>query len=119
NALTFTYDAGANEITGAASSIRHTRNDRVVFTTTVADRDAEPPLVGTIRLRLIDDKPVTYDGTFTFVVVADGGETAVTSVKQKRQTLRPQPGKRGARLRFLFDVPSGDYSVRARYDPAA
>ena len=115
NSLTFSYDADADEITGAASSVRHSRGDLVDFITTVADREGEPPLVGRITLRLIGSTPVTYNGTFTFVVTNADGDTAFSQSQVKKFTLRPKAGKRMKRLRYPFDLPSGDYSVRAKF----
>ena len=115
NSLTFVYEAEDDEITGAASSVRHSRGDLVDFITTVADADGATPLAGKITLRLIGRTPVTYNGTFTFVVTDADGNTAFTESQVKKFTLRPKVGKRTQRLRFGFDLPSGEYSVRAKF----
>lgn len=115
NFMSFTYDADANEISEAASSIRYRRGDPVTVTTTVQDADTDPPLRGTITFRVNGDRTVAYDGTFTFRLVDATGQVAHEATKDAAFTLRPRAGKRAKKLYYRFDLPSGGYSVFATF----
>jgi hypothetical protein len=115
NALYFTYDADDDSIETATSSVRHRRDDPVSFITTIDETDKTLPLAGMISLRLNAKRPVIYDGTFTLTVTDSNGDVAFSGSKERSFTLRPKSGARNTSMRFLFDLPSGDYEVHGRF----
>ena len=115
NSMSFRYNAEADEISEATSSIRYRRGDPVMMTTTVQDVDTDPPLRGTITLRLNGDRTVAYDGTFTFRLVDETGVVAHEASKDAAFSLRPRDGKRAKKLSYDFDLPTGTYSVFATF----
>ena len=112
NALTFTYDAAKERLVTSASSHRMKLDDKVDFLTHVAEQDGEG-LEGGVTLQLLDGKRRVYEGSFFFVVKDASGATAFKASRAARVALTRTHRKKT--VTFPFDLPSGKYSVSARF----
>ena len=118
NSYVFNWDAEKGEIANAASSTVITRGDKVTFYTYAFERPGAPQgkrLLGRVILRLASKKAVAYRGTFTYRVLDATGTAAFEKSKDRNVVLRPRKGDRVARLRFLYDLPSGDYTLESTF----
>ena len=114
NAFTFVYDADRERLVTSASSHRMKFDDKVDFLTHVSeDASTGDALEGGVTLQLLDGKRRVYEGTFSFLVRDESGETAFRQTKHTRIALTRNSKKKT--LTFPFDVPSGSYSVSARF----
>ena len=112
NSFAFAFDSEAEDIVAATSSKRYKFDDDVDFSVTVADSgDAELPLVGRVRFRLLDSEPIRYDGTIHFKIVSLTGGLSYSEDRDIAFTLRRTKGQRSETFLFPFEVPSGDYRV--------
>ncbi len=119
NSFSFRYNADTGKMPFALSGTTTTRRDKVSFFAYARERDGKGEgkrLLGLVTLRLVANEPVAYDGVFTYSVLNTSGQTAFQSSKSRKIVLRPKKGKRTARLRFVYDLPSGDYSLNATFN---
>ena len=116
NAFAFTWDADADEIVTATSSIRSEFGDDVQFTVYVTEGNGRGPLLGRLRFDLLTDEAVRYAGTIHFEIIDGSRQTAFEDDRSVRFTLRPKSGKRVHNLKIPFDLAnSGDYSVKVTF----
>ena len=116
NAFAFEYDADADEIVSATSSIRGKFGDDVQFTVFVTQGKGRRPLLGRLRFDLLTDRAVRYAGTIDFEIVDESRRTAFENDRSVRFTLRPKSGKRVHKLKMPFDLDkSGYYSVKVTF----
>lgn len=114
NYFGFSYDAQSSAITAATSSKVYDLVDDVDFAVTVSESDGELPLVGKVKLRLLDKEPVRYNGTIYFRIIDAAGTVSHNAEKDVSFTLRPKHQKSRA-FSFPFDVETGTYKVRVTF----
>ena len=116
NSFSFTYDAEQRRMLRAESSIRYDFDDDVEFTVTVKELEGqEPPLLGRIWFRLLVKKPVAYQGQVRFRVIDAPGDVTFEATREVSFVLKPEEGQRTHRMRFPFEVPTGDYTVTVKF----
>ncbi len=118
NTHTFTYNASDGDIEQATSGTKFDRNDKVTFHVFVRERegaDVGERLLGNLSLRLLADRPIEYDGVFKLKIETYEGADVLTDERKARIVLRPKKGQKNGRVKFHFDLPSGDYIATARF----
>ena len=115
NSYAFTYDAESREIVQATSSKRYDLNDDVDVTVTLEESDDEAPLEGRVQFSLLKNEPIRYEGTVRFRVLDDPNQVAFEATREVSFRLRPQGRHRHERIKFPFDVPSGDYWITVKF----
>ncbi|HET7482116.1 MAG TPA: hypothetical protein VFK89_04575 [Actinomycetota bacterium] len=116
NEVTFGYDAPSGAIGSQTTSTRAGINQDVTFTVTVDEAEGTGPgLIARVILRLDTDRGQIYDGWFSLHVADADGETAFHRARPRFVRLRPEPGCRRVALRYVFDLPTGDYEMTGTF----
>jgi hypothetical protein len=118
NTYSYSYDAKDGQITKAQSStIMGPDPHQVDFYTRIKANPGASVgkrLRGSITLSLYGDRMKVYHGAFRLVVKPETGPASVLS-KKRHIVLKPAHGRRKATIRFNFDSPSGDYTMKGRF----
>lgn len=118
NTFYFSYEAATGTMPTQESAARYERDDEVTYLVYIRERPDAPPgerLAAILKLDLIGKEKVIYDGIFSVHVSAGDGTEVYSDEVDVRVVLRPVKGERKAKLRFLFDLPTGDYTALSRF----
>jgi hypothetical protein len=118
NTLYFSYDALTGQIPSAYSSRIAHRGDRVDFFAYVTEREGATTgkrLLGRLVLRLNRDRPVRFHGRFRLIVEDATGLVSFRGTRVVDLVLRPRKGRRSRVIRWIFDLPTGDYTAFGRF----
>ena len=113
NSLTYSWDEPGRDIVQASSSVTFTRGQPVDFTTSVGT-DANAIVVNAVLRNVARDRRLAVSGRL-IQEVSDSSGTVATFESPVDTVLAPG-GE--ARASFTYLLPTGDYSVTARFGPS-
>lgn len=124
NTFYFTYDATTGTMPEQSSSAGPISvNDPVDFFIYIREREGAAlgqRLAARLVLKLVDypgrdEDAVIYDGDFSFEIDVAEQTEVYSDSSSERIVLRPRQGKRRHVVRFVFELPSGEYRAIARF----
>ena len=113
NSLRYTWDEPSRDILGATSSVTFTRGQPVDFTTSVGT-DGNAIHVGAVLRNVARDRRLAVSGRVIHEVSDSSG--TVATFEAPVDTVLAPGGETSAAFTYL--LPSGDYTVTARFEPS-